>query len=592
MKVDIFEMFSTRSIGRDLLLGLVPIIVIVTSAVGSINYFINANRGTRLLQEQAEEATENLARILAHPIYNSKHSETALIGREYQQVLNVASLSIIDEIHNTTYVYDNDIQGSNITVIKPIMLLGRKLGAVEVAITMNSIIRQQKEFLYYTLVITVFTIISVGIASIVLLEMLLRKPFSALIGGVSSIAAGSYGKRIAPMKHHYMNLIAQNVNTMAGKIAAREQHLKIIVSKLEKQVVEREEAETTLRVIKEQFEEMTNLLPETVYETDERGCFIFLNRSGFKQFGWNSEDIKNGLKFIDLFTAQDRERVAKNLKSALSGGVVGSSEYLAKNKNGTTFQVLVHFNSIIHDGRIDGVRGIAVDITESKRIEKELLLYQENLRSLTNKLLAAEERERHRIASELHDRIGHVLTNVAIKIGMLRDTTKSYEKNIILKEINQLIEQSAKDVQSLIFEISPPILYDIGLVAAVDWLIEKTSKKHGLKIVLKHDDDLKPISKKIRALIFRAVRELLFNVIKHANAKHIEVSITRQERHLMISVQDDGVGMSVNRTSAQSGVEGFGLFSIRERLSPLNGSLIVHSKPHQGTRVVMKLPDS
>ena len=154
-----------------------------------------------------------------------------------------------------------------------------------------------------------------------------------------------------------------------------------------------------------------------------------------------------------------------------------------------------------------------------------------------------------------------------------------------------MIEQSSQDVQSLIFEISPPILYDIGLVAAVDWLIEKTSKKHGLKIVLKHGEELKPISKKFRALIFRAVRDLLINVNKHASANYIEVSIDRQARHLVISVQDDGVGISTSHTGAPSGVEGFGLFSIRERLSHLNGSLIVHSKPHQGTRVVMKIPD-
>ncbi len=110
--------------------------------------------------------------------------------------------------------------------------------------------------------------------------------------------------------------------------------------------------------------------------------------------------------------------------------------------------------------------------------------------------------------------------------------------------------------------------------------------------MLKGDETLEPISNNLRVLIFRAVRELLFNVVKHANAKHVEVSITRKDEHLVISVQDDGVGMPAGVTNAPSGAGGFGLFSIKERLSFFNGDLIVHSQPHQGTRVVMEIPDA
>lgn len=591
MKVEIFKMFSTRSIGRSLLFGLIPIIVIVASVVGSINYGINAKREVRILKEQAEEITENLARILAHSIYNSKHNETALIGREYQQVLNVVFVSIFDEIHNTDYIYGSKTRGRHITIKKPIMLFARKLGSVEVGFSMSSITRQQKEFLQYTIVVAIFTIIAVGVASIVLLERLLRKPFSAMIKGVRSIATGSYEQRLAPMKHRDMNLISGSVNTMAAQIAAREKRLKILINKLKKQVAEREQAQAALKVIKERFEEMTNLLPETVYETDKKGYLTFLNRSGLERFGCSAEDIDNGLKFTDFFVSQDAAEIDRKLNTALNGGVVGSSEYLAKNKNGTTFQVLIHFNSILHARSIRGVRGIAVDITESKRIEKELLLYQENLRSLTKELLAAEEKERHRIASELHDQIGHALTTVAIKIGLLKDTPNDHDKNVILKEIKSLIDQSAQDVQSLIFDISPPVLYDLGILAAIDWLIEKTAKEHGLAIELQHDHELMPISNDFSVLIFRSIRELLFNVAKHANAKCVEVLIAQRGRGLEISVQDDGVGMPVDRTGVYNGGEGFGLFSIRERLSHLDGRLSIHSEPGRGTRVVMEIPN-
>ncbi len=93
---------------------------------------------------------------------------------------------------------------------------------------------------------------------------------------------------------------------------------------------------------------------------------------------------------------------------------------------------------------------------------------------MTNELLFAEERERRRIASEIHDRIGHTLTNVALKIGLLGETADSDEKNVVLKDFNQAIEETVKEVQSMILEISPPVLYDLGVIPAIDWLIEQT----------------------------------------------------------------------------------------------------------------------
>ena len=144
----------------------------------------------------------------------------------------------------------------------------------------------------------------------------------------------------------------------------------------------------------------------------------------------------------------------------------------------------------------------------------------------------------------------------------------------------------------MIFEISPPVLYDLGLMAAIDWLIEQTSKEHGCKIVLRGDEAVEPISNSLGVLIFRAVRELLFNVVKHASASHVEISITRKGRWLLVSVQDDGVGIAASVARAPSGAEGFGLFSIKERLSHFDGDLLVESEPHQGTRVAMEIPDA
>lgn len=457
MKDAILDLVLTRSIGRDILLGLMPIVVIVALGVGAINYFIMTNREVRILQEEADQVADSLAREAARAYYfeNNKMMESA--RNEYQNALNVVSVSIFDELQNILYE-GAEIQGRHIIARKPIVAFyDTRIGSVEVAYSMDRILKWQNEFLYYVIAVASCLVLAISIASIVLLEVFVRKPLLAFMASVRAIAAGSYEYRLPAMKDRYMNLIAQSVNTMSDKIAAREQDLKRLVGTLEEQAVEREDA-------------------------------------------------------------------------------------------------------------------------------------KDKLRSLTNELLFAEERERRRIASEIHDRIGHTLTSISLKVGLLRGAIENDEKDVVLKDVGKAIEQSVNEVQSMIFEISPPVLYDLGVRAAIDWLIEQTSKEHGFEIVLEGDDALEPINDNLRVLIFRAVRELLFNVVKHAKADRVVVSITRRAEYLVISVQDDGVGMPAGVTSAASAGEGFGLFSIRERLSSFGGELSVRSATQRGTRVMIRVP--
>ena len=117
MKKAILDIFLTRSIGRDILLGLMPIVVIVTLVVGSINFLIMTKREARILQEEADQIAENLARIAAQSSYQANHYLTALIQYEYQKGINVVSVSIFDEIHNIDFV-GNEIQGGHIIAKK------------------------------------------------------------------------------------------------------------------------------------------------------------------------------------------------------------------------------------------------------------------------------------------------------------------------------------------------------------------------------------------------------------------------------------------------------------------------------------------
>ncbi len=228
---------------------------------------------------------------------------------------------------------------------------------------------------------------------------------------------------------------------------------------------------------------------------------------------------------------------------------------------------------------------------EHQLADKKLLIYQEQLRSLSSELLLTEERERRRIATDLHDRIGQALALTKIRLGGLRELAAPCGFAEELGTIRELIEQVIQDTRSLTFEISPPVLYDLGLEAAAEWLIEELQKKHDIRIMFECDHSSRVADSAFRVLLFRATRELLFNVIKHSSAENAKVSIRSDEHDIQIDIEDDGIGFDVSEDRSLTEVnKGFGLFSIRERLSQLGGKLVIKSEPGRGTRASLIAP--
>lgn len=229
--------------------------------------------------------------------------------------------------------------------------------------------------------------------------------------------------------------------------------------------------------------------------------------------------------------------------------------------------------------------------TRSDR-ETQLTEAQERLHSLTSQLCLAEERERRRIAVYLHDNISQKLAIAAIKLGQLHDAaTAQVAVSAGLDEIRQLLKQIIQDTKSLTFKISSPILYELGLEAALEWLTEELQNQHGLITFFEDDDQPKPLAEEVRVLLFQAVSELLMNVVKHARAREVQVAIRRDNGQISISVHDDGVGFDVAAMRSRWGRKdfGFGLFSIRERLRAFGGAMDIKSS-FDGTTVTLWAP--
>lgn len=231
------------------------------------------------------------------------------------------------------------------------------------------------------------------------------------------------------------------------------------------------------------------------------------------------------------------------------------------------------------------------DITERKIAEGKLLVYQEKLQSLASELSLVEERERRSIATDLHDQIGQTLSVIKMRCFELRDNLKAPELIHQLDEIRELVKQTIKDTRSLTFELSPPVLFELGLVAAIDWLAEEFQRKHSLKCTVETDKKPKPLTQDIEIVLFRSVRELLVNIVKHAEARKVKITIRVNKKNLRIRVTDDGVGfIPESKTAKAYKDQQFGLFNITERIRYLGGQLEVDSQMGKGTMVTLVAP--
>ena len=231
------------------------------------------------------------------------------------------------------------------------------------------------------------------------------------------------------------------------------------------------------------------------------------------------------------------------------------------------------------------------EINERKNAEEKLLIYQKQLRSLASELSLSEERLRRRIATDIHDHIGQNLAISKIKLESLAQSISSPELGKSLNDIVELIARIIESTRSLTFELSPPVLYELGFEAAMEWLVRQMREQHGLSTEFRGDGQSKPLDDNVRVLLFQAVRELLVNVAKHAQARNVTVSTQMAGDEIRVDVEDDGVGFDVSQAGSHDyKTGGFGLFSIRERLGHIGGYLNVESKRGVGTRVTLVAP--
>jgi signal transduction histidine kinase len=230
-------------------------------------------------------------------------------------------------------------------------------------------------------------------------------------------------------------------------------------------------------------------------------------------------------------------------------------------------------------------------IAEYERAEQKIERYQKQLQQLATELCLAEARERRAIAEDLHDHIGQALALIKMDLAGLRGNAVFCGFEDKISEMNTLLEQTIQYSRNLTFEISPPSLYELGLTAAIDGLVERFRRKHKITITLHAAEDIGRIGTKTEVFLFKSIQELLTNIAKHADARQTEVSLRREVGRILAGVEDDGRGFdpSILERDCEKDSK-FGLFNIRERFNLLGGSVEIHSSPGSGTKITLVAP--
>jgi PAS domain S-box-containing protein len=243
------------------------------------------------------------------------------------------------------------------------------------------------------------------------------------------------------------------------------------------------------------------------------------------------------------------------------------------------------------EGAVRFIRGLALDVSERHHAEEVLFAYQAQLRSLASQLSMAEEQERRRIALQLHDSIGQKLAILRIKLETLMSGVSKENQGEQLSGLQEILAQVIQETRSMTYRISSPILYELGLEAALEWLAEEVEKQYNIYCAFSSDGEPKPLSDEVRGLLYQAVNELLINVAKHAKVETCRVQLLREGDFVVASVEDDGVGFDVGQIVPHWCKRGgYGLFSIRERLTGIGGSFKLESEPGKGTCVTLAAP--
>ncbi len=401
-----------------------------------------------------------------------------------------------------------------------------------------------------------------------------------------------------------MNLDINERKEAEHSLRESEEHLRQSNETLEQRVAERtetlEQVNQQLVMTRDLFSSLFNANPiPTALTRLEDGMFLDANPAYLRFFDLQ-RDAVIGRTTSQLHAWLPPEAQAGLVEQVQREGNIRDLEIATSLPNGEQRVALFSMQRVWLDGT-EAVILAFVDITERKKIEGSLREMNEMLQERTEQvqqlaasLSLAEQEERRRVSQVLHDDLQQLLYSLLMRLQMLLDRSATWDAELLTANVGRVteqIKQAVRVTRSLVTELNPPVLDTEGLPRVLEWLAGHMEEMYGLKVEVSAEGTCEPRTTAMRTLLSQMTRELLFNVVKHAGAKHARVRVKRVEDELHLYVEDNGDGFDLTSLTTPYGEErGYGLQSIARRLELMGGRLALDSTPGDGTRVTLIVP--
>ncbi|NHZ86434.1 MAG: PAS domain S-box protein [Planctomycetia bacterium] len=352
------------------------------------------------------------------------------------------------------------------------------------------------------------------------------------------------------------------------------------------EIEERKQAQALLKESHDRYESIFNGATDGIIYTSLDGNIISANSSIAELFSIKRKDLV-GKNAIELAKSETSGATLKRFLEFINRILKGEEirDYSIKT-NGRELE----FSSKKGKGKPD-ITIMVRDVTERNKARENVTLHQKNLQSLSNELAMAEEKARRRLAITLHDKLGQSLVLANLKNNELNKIVVKSEQKKIISEISGFLEDAINESRNITYELSPPVLYEMGLIPAINWKLDEIEKNNKIKTSSINRSKSYEVGKREQIILYRSINELLQNVLKHSKAKDVNITFRLLTNDYRITVSDNGIGFDLKtmRDKALSEKK-FGLFSIMERIKYIGGSVEIDTKPRKGTKVVINMP--
>jgi PAS domain S-box-containing protein len=346
---------------------------------------------------------------------------------------------------------------------------------------------------------------------------------------------------------------------------------------------------------KKKAEEMYRLLADNTNDIitlqDENFSFTYVSPAIETLLGYKPDELLQK-ELLSVIHKEDVVIIKETLTEKLFKGIeVKSIVFRAYHKKGHFIWLESLLSPIIKANRIISIVSSTRDITESILAKNKIEDYQMSLQSLTSEISLIEEKQKKEIAANIHDHLSQSLVISKMRISDLekKDELKNVSKDLdfIKKHISDALDNSRK----ITYDLSPPVLYQLGLIDAIDWFADETQEKYAINFQANSNVDTIQLSEFKSILLFRCIQEAVTNTIKYAEASLIILNLTKEKETVSVVITDNGKGFDTKKlnSNVNSG-SGFGLFAVKERIRNMNGTLEIISEINIGTKIKIIVP--